>query len=97
MKCAALLLLVPLCLLASTGVSAAPNPKDLGVAEGSVHKVCLGMATQLVKTLKVGSDGWILVESLGDPRGMAAPAFLRGEKYWVNLGQVPCISGAFRN
>jgi len=93
MKKVASLLLSFLCLLASHEATAAPNAKDLGVAEGSVHKVCVGgPVTQLVKTLKVGTDGWVFVQALSQREGYVLRT---GEKYWINLGQVPCISAPF--
>jgi hypothetical protein len=77
-----------LALLIGTNAFGEPSPRDK-VAPGRYYRVCIGSSVQAVRTLSVYDDGWIFVESLHQ----AAPVLPPGEKYWVNLNQIPCISG----
>jgi hypothetical protein len=57
------------------------------ILAGGLHKVLLGSAAISVGVIKVGSEGWVLVQILENAAGMT-----RGEQFWVNTRQILLIS-----
>lgn len=65
--------------------------EQIGIKQGSIHKVGIGLGVAKFQVLKMGEDGWILVECLeGNNLG-----WVRSEKYWVNTHNVVFISAPF--
>jgi hypothetical protein len=86
-----LLGLMPIAALsAPTPAMPTNQPTDqLMLKVGERRKVFIGIHAIQVEILKIGSDGWVLVEIVED---FLSVAIRDGEKYWLNTSQIWMIS-----
>lgn len=66
--------------------------EQAGMAPGTVHKVGVGLGVAKFRVIKLGEDGWVMVECQEDNNA----GWKTGEKYWLNTNTVVFISAPFR-
>ena len=90
-------LLLPL-LAASTLVlvpsqaSAITPAEQAGMAPGTIHKVGVGLGVAKFRVIKMGENGWVMVECQEDNNA----GWRTGEKYWLNTNAALFISAPFK-
>jgi hypothetical protein len=68
------------------------NPvEQIGLKQGSIHKIGIGLGVVKFQILKIGGEGWICVECM-EPNNLG---WIRGDKYWVNTANILFISAPF--
>ena len=66
--------------------------EQAGMAPGTVHKVGVGLGVAKFRVIKLGEDGWVMVECQEENNA----GWKTGEKYWLNTNTVVFISAPFR-
>jgi len=66
--------------------------EQAGMAPGSVHKVGVGLGVAKFRVIKMGEDGWVMVECQEENNA----GWKAGEKYWLNTNTVVFISAPFQ-
>lgn len=66
--------------------------EQAGMAPGTVHKVGVGLGVAKFKVIRLGEDGWVMVECQEDNNA----GWKTGEKYWLNTKTVVFISAPFQ-
>ena len=66
--------------------------EQAGMAPGTVHKVGVGLGVAKFRVIKMGEDGWVMVECQEDNNA----GWKTGEKYWLNTKTVVFISAPFQ-
>jgi hypothetical protein len=66
--------------------------EQAGMAPGTVHKVGVGLGVAKFRVIKMGEDGWVMVECREDNNA----GWKTGEKYWLNTNSVVFISAPFQ-
>jgi hypothetical protein len=66
--------------------------EQAGMAPGTVHKVGVGLGVAKFKVIKMGADGWVMVECQEENNA----GWKAGEKYWLNTNTVVFISAPFQ-
>ena len=66
--------------------------EQAGMAPGTVHKVGVGLGVAKFKVIRLGEDGWVMVECQEENNA----GWKSGEKYWLNTKTVVFISAPFQ-
>lgn len=66
--------------------------EQAGMAPGTVHKVGVGLGVAKFRVIKMGEDGWVMVECQEENNA----GWKAGEKYWLNTKTVVFISAPFQ-
>jgi hypothetical protein len=66
--------------------------EQAGMAPGSVHKVGVGLGVAKFRVIRIGDNGWVMVECQEDNNA----GWRAGEKYWLNTNAVAFISAPFK-
>ena len=66
--------------------------EQAGMAPGTIHKVGVGLGVAKFRVIKMGENGWVMVECQEDNNA----GWKAGEKYWLNTNTVVFISAPFQ-
>lgn len=78
--------------LLTPAANAKSAAEQAGMAPGTVHKVGVGLGVAKFLVIKLGEDGWVMVECQEDNNA----GWKAGEKYWLNTKTVVFISAPFQ-
>ena len=78
--------------LFTTHASAITPAEQAGMAPGTIHKVGVGLGVAKFRVIKLGENGWVMVECQEDNNA----GWRTGEKYWLNTNAALFISAPFK-